>query len=83
VDTALDDLRASSRRRLREVAAIPHVIQAQRLFGDPDYLPRIVTTGLAAYQRLQDEKLSALCSVQGMTSTLVMKPIVNERPLPA
>ncbi len=37
------------------IAAIPHVLQAQRLFGDPDYLLRIVTTGLAAYQRLQDE----------------------------
>ena len=32
------------------VAAIPHVLQAQRLFGDPDYLLRIVTTGLAACQ---------------------------------
>jgi DNA-binding Lrp family transcriptional regulator len=65
------------------VAAIPHVLQAQRLFGDPDYLLRIVTTDLAAYQRLQDEKLSALPGVQRMTSTLVMKRIVNDRPLPA
>lgn len=65
------------------VAAIPHVIQAQRLFGDPDYLLRIVTTDLAAYQHLQDEKLSALPGIQRMTSTLVMKRIVNHRPLPA
>jgi DNA-binding Lrp family transcriptional regulator len=65
------------------VAAIPHVLQAQRLFGDPDYLLRIVTTDLAACQRLQDEKLSALPGVQRMTSTLVMKRIVNDRPLPA
>ncbi len=65
------------------VAAIPHVVQAQRLFGDPDYLLRIVTTDLAAYQRLQDEKLSALPGVQRMTSTLVMKKVVNDRPLPA
>lgn len=65
------------------VAAIPHVIQAQRLFGDPDYLLRIVTTDLAAYQHLQDEKLSALPGIQRMTSTLVMKRIVNYRPLPA
>ena len=65
------------------VAGIPHVVQAQRLFGDPDYLLRIVTTDLAAYQRLQDEQLSALPGVQRMTSTLVMKRIVQDRPLPA
>jgi DNA-binding Lrp family transcriptional regulator len=65
------------------VAAIPHVMQAQRLFGDPDYLLRVVTTDLAAYQRLQDEKLSALPGVQRMTSTLVMKQVVSDRPLPA
>ncbi len=65
------------------VAGIPDVVQAQRLFGDPDYLLRIVTTDLAAYQRLQDEQLSALPGVQRMTSTLVMKRIVQDRPLPA
>ncbi|MGP8000194.1 MAG: Lrp/AsnC family transcriptional regulator [Streptosporangiaceae bacterium] len=65
------------------VAGIPQVVQAQRLFGDPDYLLRIVTTDLAAYQRLQDEKLSALPGMQRMTSTLVMKRIVQDRPLPA
>src|ERR1700729_3633250 len=40
------------------VAAIPQVVQAQRLFGDPDYLLRIVTADLAAYQRLQDDQLT-------------------------
>ncbi|MGW9433833.1 Lrp/AsnC family transcriptional regulator, partial [Streptomyces decoyicus] len=29
------------------VTAIPHVIQAQRLFGEPDYLLRVATTDLA------------------------------------
>src|SRR6478609_6229194 len=28
------------------VAAIPHVLQAQRLFGDPDYLLRVITRDL-------------------------------------
>ncbi|HTT50288.1 MAG TPA: Lrp/AsnC family transcriptional regulator [Streptosporangiaceae bacterium] len=65
------------------VAGIPQVVQAQRLFGDPDYLLRIVTTDLAAYQRLQDEQLSALPGMQRMTSTLVMKRIVQDRSLPA
>jgi DNA-binding Lrp family transcriptional regulator len=65
------------------VTAIPQVVQAQRLFGDPDYLLRVVTTDLGAYQRLQDERLSALPGVQRMTSTLVMKRVVQDRPLPA
>jgi DNA-binding Lrp family transcriptional regulator len=65
------------------VAGIPQVVQAERLFGDPDYLLRIVTADLAAYQRLQDERLSALPGVQRMTSTLVMKRVVHDRPLPA
>jgi len=65
------------------LAAIPEVLRAERLFGDPDYLVRIVTSDLAAYQRLQDEKLCALPGVQRMSSTLVMKRIVDDRPLPA
>jgi DNA-binding Lrp family transcriptional regulator len=65
------------------VAAIPEVLQAERLFGEPDYLLRIVTSDLAAYQRLHDDRLSVLPSVQRMTSTLVMKRIAHDRPLPA
>ena len=64
------------------VTAIPHVIQAQRLFGEPDYLLRVATTDLAAYQRLYDEQLARLPGVQRLTSTLVMKHVVNDRPLP-
>jgi DNA-binding Lrp family transcriptional regulator len=64
------------------VARIPNVIQAQRLFGDPDYLLRVVTADLGAYQRLEDDELSALPGVQRLNSTLVMKHVVDERPLP-
>jgi DNA-binding Lrp family transcriptional regulator len=65
------------------VARIPNVIQAQRLFGDPDYLLRVVTADLGAYQRLEDDELSTLPGVQRLNSTLVMKHVVDERPLPA
>ncbi|WP_327581609.1 Lrp/AsnC family transcriptional regulator [Nonomuraea sp. NBC_00507] len=65
------------------VAAIPHVVQAQRLFGDPDYLLRVVAADLAAYQRLYDEKLVRLPGVQRLSSTIVMKHVVDTRPLPA
>jgi DNA-binding Lrp family transcriptional regulator len=64
------------------VARIPNVVQAHRLFGDPDYLLRVVTADLGAYQRLEDDELSALPGVQRLNSTLVMKHVVDERPLP-
>jgi DNA-binding Lrp family transcriptional regulator len=64
------------------VAAIPHVVQAQRLFGDPDYLLRIVTADLTAYQHLEDDVLAVLPGIQRLNSTLVMKQIVDARPLP-
>ncbi|MFG2209516.1 Lrp/AsnC family transcriptional regulator [Streptomyces sp. NPDC048638] len=64
------------------VAAVPHVLQAQRLFGEPDYLLRIATTDLSAFQRLYDQELARLPGVQRLTSTLVMKHVVDDRPLP-
>jgi len=64
------------------VAGVPNVVLAQRLFGDPDYLLRIVTEDLRAYQRLEDDVLSALPGVQRLNSTLVMKQVVDDRPLP-
>lgn len=65
------------------VSRVPNILQAQRLFGDPDYLLRIVTPDLAAYQQLEDDTLSALPGVQRLNSTLVMKQVVDNRPLPA
>ncbi|MET7437095.1 Lrp/AsnC family transcriptional regulator [Streptomyces sp. NPDC004082] len=65
------------------VAGIPHVLDAQRLFGEPDYLLRIATADLAAFRRLYDERLATLPGVQRLTSTLVMKHVVADRPLPA
>lgn len=61
---------------------IPQVIDAQRLFGEPDYLLHVVAQDLPAFQRLYDESLSTLPNVQRLTSTLVMKRVVQDRPLP-
>lgn len=66
----------------QRVTEIPHVLQAQRLFGDPDYLLRVVTRDLPAYQHLYDEQLATLPGVQRLSSTLVMKSLVEARPLP-
>ncbi|MEV6823738.1 Lrp/AsnC ligand binding domain-containing protein [Amycolatopsis sp. NPDC051102] len=64
------------------VEAIEHVVQAQRLFGDPDYLLRVVAQDLAAFQRLYDDRLATLPGVQRLSTTLVMKSVVGDRPLP-
>lgn len=64
------------------VQALPNVVQAERLFGDPDYLLRVVTTDLAAYQELYDGALGSLPGVQRLTSTLVMKRLPTHGPLP-
>ncbi|MEW1583494.1 Lrp/AsnC family transcriptional regulator [Streptomyces microflavus] len=64
------------------VTDIPHVLQAQRLFGEPDYLLRVATKDLAAFQQLYDQQLARLPGVQRLTSTLVMKNVIDDRPLP-
>jgi DNA-binding Lrp family transcriptional regulator len=66
----------------QSVADIAHILQAQRLFGDPDYLLRVITADQTAFQRLYDEHLSTLPGVQRLTSTLIMKSVVENRPLP-
>jgi DNA-binding Lrp family transcriptional regulator len=64
-----------------EIANVPNVLLAQRLFGDPDYLLRVVCADAADYQRLQDTRLSTLPGVGRFNSTLVMKHVVRERPI--
>jgi DNA-binding Lrp family transcriptional regulator len=64
------------------LAAVPEVRHAERLFGDPDYLLRVAAPDLAGYAALRDEKLATLPGVQRLTSTIVMKRVVDDRPLP-
>lgn len=66
----------------KAVADIPNVLQAQRLFGDPDYLLRIRTTDLDRYAQLEDDVLATLPGVQRLNSKLVMKHVVSDRPYP-
>jgi len=62
---------------------LPQVLQAQRLFGDPDYLLRVVAADLPAFQQFYDERLATLPGLRRLTSTIVMKDVVNHRPLTA
>ena len=61
---------------------VAQIVEAQRLFGDPDYLLQVITKDLAAFQQLYDESLTSLPNVQRLVSTLVMKNVINDRVLP-
>ncbi len=79
--TMRDGNQESVARFEQAVITIPQIIEAKRLFGDPDYMLSVVVKDLAAFQRLYDEQLSALPGVQRLTSTLVMKTVVQNREL--
>jgi DNA-binding Lrp family transcriptional regulator len=64
------------------LAELPQVRHAERLFGDPDYLLRVVARDLDSFAALRDQKLATLPGIHRLTSTIVMKRIVENRPLP-
>lgn len=64
------------------VSTIPNVVDAQRLFGEPDYLLRVVAADLDDFQVIYDDHLSALPGVQRLNTTLVMRTVVDDRDLP-
>lgn len=64
------------------VAELPEVRTAERLFGEPDYLLRVVAHDLDSFAELRDQKLATLPGVQRLVSTIVMKRIVGNSPLP-
>jgi DNA-binding Lrp family transcriptional regulator len=64
------------------VAEIPNIFEAQRLFGDPDYLLRVIARDLPTFQQVYDDHLATLPGVQRLSSTLVMKTVTENRPLP-
>jgi DNA-binding Lrp family transcriptional regulator len=64
------------------VSELPQIRQAERLFGDPDYLLRVVAGDLDSFAALRDRELATLPGVHRLTSTIVMKRVVENRPLP-
>jgi DNA-binding Lrp family transcriptional regulator len=48
----------------------------------PDYLLRVAARDLDSFAALRDQKLATLPGVHRLTSTIVMKRIVDNRPLP-
>jgi DNA-binding Lrp family transcriptional regulator len=64
------------------LAALPQIRHAERLFGDPDYLLRVAARDLDSFATLRDRKLATLPGVHRLTSTIVMKRIIDNRPVP-
>ena len=61
------------------VDQITQVVQAQRLFGEPDYQLYIAAQSKQHFQEIYDHQLIKLPGVQRLTSTLIMKTIVSGR----
>ncbi|KAB1642711.1 Lrp/AsnC family transcriptional regulator [Gulosibacter chungangensis] len=61
------------------VAAMPNIVQAHRLFGEPDYQLYIAVRSKQHFQEIYDQQLTQLPGVQRLTSTLIMKTVVAGR----
>lgn len=61
---------------------IPDVIEAQRLFGEPDYLLRVAVRDSDEYENLYTNRLAALPGVRKARSQIAMKTIRQGLTLP-
>ena len=66
----------------RALLDIPDVIEAQRLFGEPDYLLRVAVRDSAEYEHLYTNRLAALPGVRKARSQIGMKTIRQGPTLP-
>jgi Lrp/AsnC family transcriptional regulator, leucine-responsive regulatory protein len=66
----------------RQVADLPEVVEAHRLFGEPDYLLKIAVADIAAYERFRADVLTTLPGVGQLTSHLTMKEVKANTGLP-
>jgi Lrp/AsnC family leucine-responsive transcriptional regulator len=64
------------------VQALPEVVEALRMMGQPDYLLRIVTKDPGTFEQLYFDHLARLPHVQTLTSQLAMKPVKRTGVLP-
>jgi Lrp/AsnC family transcriptional regulator, leucine-responsive regulatory protein len=66
----------------RALLDIPDVVEAQRLFGEPDYLLRVAVRDSEDYERLYTNRLAALPGVSKARSQIGMKTIKQGSTLP-
>lgn len=83
---ALVKLNAHGRANLDEFAAsiraLPEVLDCYVLMGPVDFMLRVVTDDIEAYERLFFEKLSRLPGVQEINSTVALSEIKSTTALP-
>ena len=66
----------------RALLDIPDVVEAQRLFGEPDYLLRVAVRDSDEYERLYTNRLAALPGVSKARSQIGMKTLRQGPTLP-
>lgn len=64
------------------VEKVDLIVDAQRLFGEPDFLLRVFAEDLSHYQRVYDDVLVGLPGVEKLTSTIVMRNIKERAVIP-
>lgn len=69
-----------SERFCRHVAGIPEVSELHRIGGDWDYLLRVVTNGMAGYDRVYRELIGAF-DLETVTGYFSMEAMLEDRPL--
>jgi Lrp/AsnC family transcriptional regulator len=65
-----------------EMKKIPEVTECYIMLGQVDFLLRIVTTDIVAYEKLYRDQLSKLPGVQELNSSVAMSEVKNSTELP-
>jgi DNA-binding Lrp family transcriptional regulator len=66
----------------KRISELREVLEAYRLFGDPDYLLQVATADVSAYERLYSSTLSNLPGVATVRSHITMKVVKEYRGIP-
>lgn len=59
----------------QQLGELVEVLEAYRLFGEPDYLLRVGCKDIESYERFYSERLTAIPGVRSVTSHMVMKKV--------
>ncbi|MEM7337289.1 MAG: Lrp/AsnC family transcriptional regulator [Actinomycetota bacterium] len=79
----LDEVTRPSMTAFEEaVSAVPEIVEALRMMGQPDYLLRVATADPDRFEALYIDVLASLPHVQTLTSQLAMKVIKRSHGVP-
>jgi DNA-binding Lrp family transcriptional regulator len=66
---------------ISSIAVIPEVLECHHITGEADFLLRVATKDILAYEELILHQLSALANVQSMKTSVVLSTFKNETKL--